>query len=85
MFTHIKSAIFHTLQILKRGVEQVFSHLSTENSAGYYYYLYIDKKGHQTNRLVKSNLHTFFGLSKVLNTVPDFQLKKKRLCSEIYS
>ena len=74
-FTHSYSFFIHTLLTARHAFEQGFLILSTVLPFGYYYYLYIDKTRSQTNPTAPNQ---FFGLSNLLDTMKDFQLKKLR-------
>ena len=72
---HSYSLFIHTFLTARHAFEQGFLSLSTVIPSGYYYYLYIQKTRIQTNPTTQS---WFFGLSNLLNTMKDFQLKKLR-------
>ena len=67
--------LIHTSPTGKHAFEQDFLPLSTDIAPGYYYYLYIDKTRSQANPTAPNQ---FFGLSNLLDTMKDFQLKKLR-------
>ena len=73
--THNYNVVIHTFLTARHAFEQGFLFLSTVIPGGYYYYLYIQKTRIQTNPTTQSQ---FFGLSNLLNTMKDFQLKKLR-------
>ena len=74
-FTHSYNPFIHTFLTARHAFEQGFLYLSTVIPFGYYYYLYIDKTRSQANPTAPNQ---FFGLSNLLNTMKDFQLKKLR-------
>jgi hypothetical protein len=74
-FTHIYNSFIHTFLTVRHAFEQGFLCLSTVIPVGYYYYLYIQKTRIQANPTTQTK---FFGLSNLLNTMKDFQLKKLR-------
>ena len=67
--------LIHTFPTDKHAFEQDFLPLSTDIALGYYYYLYIDKTRSQANPTAPNQ---YFGLSNLLDTMKDFQLKKLR-------
>ena len=67
--------LIHTFLTEKHAFEQGFLALSTYFAPGYYYYLYIDKTRSQANPTAPNQ---YFGLSNLLDTMKDFQLKKLR-------
>ena len=74
-FTHSYAFFIHTFLTAWHAFEQGFLILSTVLPFGYYYYLYIDKTRSQANPTAPNQ---FFGLSNLLDTMKDFQLKKLR-------
>jgi hypothetical protein len=74
-FAHSYNLFIHTFLTARHAFEQGFLLLSTVILAGYYYYLYIDKTRSQANPTAPNQI---FGLSNLLNTMKDFQLKKLR-------
>jgi len=78
--THTLQQFIHTLQLLNKGFEQGFLTLSTVILSGYYYYLYTNKTRSPANPTALSAFlqPNIFGLSNLLSTMKDFQLKKMR-------
>ena len=52
--THSFNRFIHTFLTARHAFEQGFSALSTDTTAGYYYYLYIDETRSQANHTVLS-------------------------------
>jgi len=73
LLTHSGEAFLHSFWRTKHHSEQGLSRLFTNTSVGYYYYLYIDKTSPQAN---PTTLNLKLGLSKRVNAMKDFQLKK---------
>lgn len=73
--THSFNPFIHIFPTGKKAAEQGFLYLSTKNTAGYYYYLYIKKTSPQANCTGLEKLQ----VSKRLGAVQDFQLKRTRV------